>query len=272
MHHAVTTPLLEHPARAATELDLALVIPVYNEAAHLAALRERIVAVCRQNRVSHRLLWVDDCSTDGSREMIHAFHAEDPERDRFLFRERNLGIAYAWREAFALRGRIVGLIPSDGQFAPENLADVLLAFRAGCDAVVVTRPRRSDPMPRALLSRCAAALERLLLGNPFRDIHWVHFWKGGLLDGVEWRAETTAIDAEWSYHVRRRLARDRILVLGLPHHPRAAGAAHAGKASVRPARLYFDTLRDLVRTSLRLRLDRLGACTSTLKKRLGPDA
>lgn len=265
MSLAATVPCIQSSAPGEAAPDLALVIPVYNEAAQLAALRERIAAVCRKLELDYRLLWVDDCSTDGSREMIRAFHAADPERDRFLFRARNMGIAYAWREAFAQRGRIVGLIPSDGQFAPENLADVLKAFRAGCDAVVVTRPRRKDPLPRAFLSRAAAALERLLLGNPYRDIHWVHFWKGGLLGGVVWRSSTTAIDAEWSHHVRRRVPRNRIITLGLPHHPRAAGKAHAGKASVRPARLYLETLLDLVRTSILARLDAWRSRASMLK-------
>lgn len=241
----VTTPVEAIP-------DLCLTIPVYNESANLGALRERIAAACRRLQISYRLLWIDDCSTDNSREIIRQFNQDDPERDHFIFRKENMGICYAWRDSFAQRGRIVGLIPSDGQFAPENLDEVLEAFRDGCEALVITRPKRSDKALRFVVSRIARILERVFMGNPYRDIHWVHFWRGGLLDGLAWHSTTTAIDAEWSYQVRRRVPCERITVLGLPHYPRSTGKATAGKANMNMLLLNLYTFADLMRASVKI--------------------
>jgi polyisoprenyl-phosphate glycosyltransferase len=58
------------PAAAVTEPEVSVVLPVYNEATHLAAEIERIRAGLDQSPFSYEIIVVDDGSTDGSTDQL----------------------------------------------------------------------------------------------------------------------------------------------------------------------------------------------------------
>lgn len=254
---SIATPLDRKTAPApapALALDLALVIPVYNEAVGLDSLRREVEAACDALRLRYRILWINDCSPDGSGAILDAFVRDDPQKHGVIHRPQNMGIAYAWRDSFGLQAAIVGLIPSDGQFHPRHLGEVIQAMRAGHDAVIVTRRKRADTPKRKVISALSHGLEYLLLRNSYSDIHWVHFWRGALLEDVRWFATTTAIDAEWIYHIRKMSDPSRILALDLPHYPRSSGTASGGKAGTTLLRLSLRTLIDMIKVAWRVRI------------------
>ncbi|HZW87722.1 MAG TPA: glycosyltransferase family 2 protein, partial [Myxococcaceae bacterium] len=87
---------------------ISLVIPVYNEKASLEELLRRVVAV----NMPKELIVVDDCSTDGSREVLSRLagrglaglegaHPVNENRLEVLFQERNQGKGAALRRGFA---------------------------------------------------------------------------------------------------------------------------------------------------------------------------
>src|SRR5512135_2045745 len=57
---------------------VSVVIPVYNEAAGLAALHARLAAVLDGLGGANEVVYVDDGSTDGSLERLVALQASDP--------------------------------------------------------------------------------------------------------------------------------------------------------------------------------------------------
>ncbi|MBV9124926.1 MAG: glycosyltransferase family 2 protein [Planctomycetes bacterium] len=113
---------------------LSVVIPVYNERPWIEELIRRVQAV----PVPKEILLVDDCSTDGTREILQAMKAADV---RVFFQPRNQGKGAALREGFRhVTGDIVLVQDADLEYDPseylrliqpiiENRADVVFGSR-----------------------------------------------------------------------------------------------------------------------------------------------
>lgn len=97
---------------------VSIIVPVYNAAEYL---EETVKSVCRQSYENWELLLVDDCSCDGSRELIQGLAAKD-ERIRPVFQTKNQGAAQARnagiREA---QGVYVAFLDADDIWKPQKL-------------------------------------------------------------------------------------------------------------------------------------------------------
>ena len=71
-------------------MDLSLVIPCFNEASHLRGSVGALVEVLDATRYEYEVVFVDDGSQDGTRELLHELCATTP-RCRYIFHERNRG-------------------------------------------------------------------------------------------------------------------------------------------------------------------------------------
>jgi hypothetical protein len=125
-----------------TQPELSIVIPCFNEAENVraicAAVREQAQCVA----ASHEIVLIDNCSTDGTREIIRELCAEDG-RVRAIFNTRNFGQmrspTYALYQA---RGRAVIGMCADFQDPPALIGELIAQWRAG--AQVVLAQRRSE--------------------------------------------------------------------------------------------------------------------------------
>ena len=91
---------------------LSVVIPVYNEAATIAALLERVLAAPLPPEIGHaEIVAVDDCSKDDTLKALETFKVPEPARDRWSFEVRrhevNRGKGAALRTGFADPNRCV---------------------------------------------------------------------------------------------------------------------------------------------------------------------
>jgi len=114
---------------------LSLVIPVYNERATLKEIVKRIVAL----DVDKELVLVDDCSTDGSREMLIELRqqglprwlpASSPLRASndvtVILQDRNQGKGAALRAGFAAAtGDIVLIQDADLEYDPRDIPQLI---------------------------------------------------------------------------------------------------------------------------------------------------
>src|SRR5262249_16840182 len=108
------TPNLPSPLR------LSVVIPVFNEATTIAALIDRVRAV----NIPKQIIVVDDCSKDGTADVLRALAPND---DLVLrFHDVNRGKGAALRTAFgAVTGDVVVIQDADLEYDPEEFHKLL---------------------------------------------------------------------------------------------------------------------------------------------------
>ena len=97
---------------------VSIIMPNYNGGRFLP---ETLESVLSQTYKNWELLIVDDCSTDGSRELIGSY-AEKDDRIRPVFLEENSGAAQARNVALlAAKGKWIAFLDSDDLWLPEKL-------------------------------------------------------------------------------------------------------------------------------------------------------
>lgn len=95
-------------------MKLSIVIPVYNEKATIATVIERVRGVPLEKEI----IVVDDCSTDGTREMLESLVGDDLHLHRH---ERNLGKGAALSTGFRhVTGDIVIVQDADLEYDPQE--------------------------------------------------------------------------------------------------------------------------------------------------------
>jgi glycosyltransferase involved in cell wall biosynthesis len=92
--------------------DLTVVVQTYN---HAPFVRSALDSVLRQvTDCAYEIVITEDCSTDGTRDIVKRFAEAHPDRVRLLLSERNLNSNYVMRRALqAVRGRYVALLDGD---------------------------------------------------------------------------------------------------------------------------------------------------------------
>ena len=119
-------------------LQLAVVLPTYNERANIAPMVERIEAAL--GPAGWEVIFVDDDSRDGTADEARRIAAADP-RVRVLQRIGRRGLASAAIEGMcATAAPVVAVMDADLQHDPALLPEMLAAIRGGeCDLAVASR-------------------------------------------------------------------------------------------------------------------------------------
>ena len=113
--------------------DLTVVVPVYNERATVMQVLERVMAV----GVSKEIIVVDNCSTDGTRELLASLNGAA----RVILQPQNLGKGTSIRHAIhQARGEYLIIQDADLEYEPEQYPRLLAYAREhGLDALYGSR-------------------------------------------------------------------------------------------------------------------------------------
>lgn len=144
------------PNSTPSQIDLSVVIPVYNEERNLHPLYEQLDAVLQNLKLRYEVIFVDDGSTDGSYEMLQKLHAADGCVRVIRFR-RNFGQTAAFAAGFDYaRGDLVVTLDADGQNDPADIVRLLDKMNEGeYDIVTGWRVNRQEPFLRRWVSKVA---------------------------------------------------------------------------------------------------------------------
>lgn len=150
---------------------LTILMPIFNERATLPDLICRIRAV----PIDKEVLIVDDCSTDGTRELLKATVDGKFSDVRVLYHDKNRGKGAAIRTAIPqATGDYCIVQDGDLEYWPEDYVPILHAFRStGADIVYGSRfqsgwPRNMKPLNR-LVNVLLAGMVRRLYKTPMTD-------------------------------------------------------------------------------------------------------
>ena len=137
------------------DFKLSVVIPVYNEEMTLRAIVGRVAVI----PVPKEIILIDDCSTDGTREILKSL--EQVSDLRVIYKPQNEGKGAALRTGFAAaQGDVVVVQDADLEYDPRDFPQLLKPILSG-EADVVYGSR--------------------FLGNSQQDPSWLHRFGNGLL-------------------------------------------------------------------------------------------
>ena len=152
------------------ELELSVIVPVFNEAENLEPLCREVHAALDAARIDFELVFADDGSTDDTPRVLAQLAAQNP-RVRVVSLRRNSGQTAALSAAFDVARGLV-LVPIDGdlQNDPADIPRLLAKLNEGFDVVSGWRRNRKDALvSRRVPSRIANRLVAWLSGMPLHD-------------------------------------------------------------------------------------------------------
>lgn len=165
----------------APELELSIVLPVYNEAGNLETFVPELSGVLRNLGRAYEIIAVDDGSTDASVATLRRLKTQEPHLRIIRFR-RNFGQTAAFTAGFDLaRGACVITMDADGQNDPADIPKLLAIMEKGeYDIVSGWRQERKEPffsrrLPSMIANRVIARSTGVALhdyGCSLKIYHW----------------------------------------------------------------------------------------------------
>ncbi len=146
-----------------SQIDLSVVLPVYNEAESLPKLITELSGVLRELERPYEIIVVDDGSSDDSVAVLARLQREEPELRIIEFR-RNFGQTAAFGAGFDYaRGDFIVTMDADGQNDPADIPRLLRAMEEGdYDLVNGWRKDRQEPF---LTRRLPSMVANWLIAN-----------------------------------------------------------------------------------------------------------
>ena len=152
------------------QLELSVVIPIYNEQENIEQLYGDLKQVLERLGKSYEIVAVDDGSTDGSFEVLRELHRGD-DLLKVVRLRRNFGQAAAFAAGFDRAvGEIIVSLDADLQFDPADIGKLLDKISEGYDIVSGWRADRQEAfLTRRLPSMAANWLISRITGVELHD-------------------------------------------------------------------------------------------------------
>jgi glycosyltransferase involved in cell wall biosynthesis len=151
--------------------EYSIVIPVYNEQESLPELYAQLSQVMKSLEKPYEIIFMDDCSSDGSIEIMAGFQLENPDAVRVLRLPERSGQTMAIKKGFqGVRGRIAVTLDADLQNDPADIPKLLKKINEGYDVVCGWRKSRQDKPLKMALSKLGNVLQRSISGFGIHDV------------------------------------------------------------------------------------------------------
>lgn len=159
-------------------MNVAVVLPAYNEAGNLGPLIAALDAVLGEWRAGSRIVIVNDGSTDATADELGELQARYPMLD-VVTHPQNRGLAAALKTGISRAcdagADVAVFLDSDLSHRAADMPAMLAAVSAGADVVLGSRfvpggGMLGVPWWRVAISRAGNSFGRLVLGVPFTDL------------------------------------------------------------------------------------------------------
>jgi glycosyltransferase involved in cell wall biosynthesis len=217
--------------------DLSILIPVFNEAANVPILAERLIEALDRFGKNWEAVIANDGSWDGSGDELEKIAALD-RRFKIVHLRRNFGQTAALMAALDhSRGDIIVMMDADLQNDPSDIARVVRELDKGYDVVSGWRKDRRDAeWGRRLPSQLANRLISWLSG-----VH-LHDYGCTLKAYRRWTIEKVRLYGEMHRYIPIYASWQgaRVAELTVTHHPRLHGSSKYGIS--RASRVLLDLI------------------------------
>lgn len=154
------------------DMDLSIVIPLFNEAESLPELLQWIRRVVGEEKLTYEIILVDDGSRDDSWAVIRNISSGNSNMKGVRL-QRNYGKAAALQCGFSLAsGEVVITMDADMQDSPEEIPALVKMIRIdGYDLVSGWKKKRKDPVSKRWPSKFFNFVARLNSGIKIHDFN-----------------------------------------------------------------------------------------------------
>jgi dolichol-phosphate mannosyltransferase len=200
---------------------VSVIVPVYNEVAHVDELLQAIHA----SPVKKEIIIVDDGSTDGTREKLQAMPLTSNSDVTVVFHEKNCGKGAAIRTALRYaRGEYLLIQDSDLEYDPQDYPALLRPLEQGqANVVYGVRPDRPERGLRFFLgAKLLTHLTNLLYGAGIHDEATCYkVFRRSLISQIDLKCRRF----EFCPEVTAKLCRmgEKIAEVPIAYAPRSAG-------------------------------------------------
>ena len=171
----------------AEQLDISVVIPLFNEDESLPELTDWIRRVMQANGYSYEIILIDDGSKDRSWSVIEELAENHPEIKGIRFR-RNYGKSAALYEGFdAAAGNVVITMDADLQDSPDEIPELYkLIMDDDYDLISGWKKKRYDPISKTIPTKIFNLATRKMSGIELNDFNCgLKAYKNEVIKSVE---------------------------------------------------------------------------------------
>ena len=195
---------------------LSIVIPIYNEAEHLEEILRQIQVV--DIGMEKELILVDDCSTDGTREILQKLQNSADNTAKIYYHEINRGKGATVRTGFQhITGDITLIQDADLEYDPQDYPILLEPILAGkADVVYGSRfmeGRQEGLLRSYLANRFLTFLSNFVNGTKLTDMETCYkVIKTDILKEVSLRSDRFGFEPE----ITAKLAKRKCNIIDVP--------------------------------------------------------
>ncbi|MFQ5928447.1 MAG: glycosyltransferase family 2 protein [Candidatus Methylomirabilales bacterium] len=155
----------------AWNLDLSIIIPVYNEEESIVELAEEVDKVMHDTSWSWECLWIDDGSTDRTLYKLQQIN-ERNNHHQFIALSQNCGQSAALSVGFRFtRGKVIATLDGDGQNDPADIPPMMKKLlELNADMINGWREKRRDNVIKKLSSYIANGFRNWMTNEQVRDV------------------------------------------------------------------------------------------------------
>lgn len=196
-------------------MKVSLVIPVYNEAGHLERFLNTIDTLRLPAPV--QLVFVDDCSKDGSWELLSKYNYKT---EAIVVRQEvNQGKGAAIRRGFELAsGDVIGIQDADFEYSVDDIESILAPLLAGkADIVFGSRFKKNALQVHRtfhyLVNRILTILSNILSGLYLTDMETCYkFFRAEILKNIQLESNRFGFEPE----ITAKVARLKVRMMEVP--------------------------------------------------------
>jgi glycosyltransferase involved in cell wall biosynthesis len=201
---------------------VSIVIPIYNEADNINQLSKEIESAFLNNPIEYEVIWVDDCSLDGSKNVLLQLNKNT---NKVISHTQNRGQSAALMTGIsAASNEIIATIDGDLQNDPLDLPPLLRKLEEGYDVVCGRRRGRKDKKLRTFLSGFANRIARFITKVNVTDLGCtLRVFRKSVMNDLEIIGEMHRVFVVYLF-----LNGARITEMDVVHRPRIYGVSKYG--------------------------------------------